>query len=77
MGALAHAPPRPAIPSESPRPKLLVALRRTSRPPVRRIGLGLRSRLVDGCYWVLLASLLHLPPSAVPLVSDVRFSRSA
>ena len=28
-------------------------------------------------YWVLLAWILHLPPSAVPLVSDVRFRRSA
>ena len=28
-------------------------------------------------YWVLLASILHLPPSAVSLVGDVRFRRSA
>jgi hypothetical protein len=27
--------------------------------------------------WALLAWTLHLPPSAVPLVSDVRFRRSA
>ena len=33
--------------------------------------------LVDGVYWALLASMLHLPPSAVPLVSDYRFCRSA
>ena len=25
----------------------------------------------------LLASILHLPPSAVPLASDIRFCRSA
>lgn len=35
------------------------------------------SCLVDGVYRVLLASNLHLPPSAVPLVGDVRFRRSA
>jgi hypothetical protein len=33
--------------------------------------------LVDGVYWVLLAWIVHLPPSAVPLVSGVRFHRSA
>jgi hypothetical protein len=31
----------------------------------------------DGEHRVLLAWTLHLPPSAVPLVSDVRFRRSA
>jgi hypothetical protein len=34
---------------------------------------GAPSCLVDGVYRVLLAWILHLPPSAVPLVSDVRF----
>ena len=38
---------------------------------------GSLSCLVDGVYWALLAWMLHLPPSAVPLVSDVRFRRSA
>jgi hypothetical protein len=33
--------------------------------------------LVDGGYGVLLAWKLHLPPNAVPLVSDIRFCRSA
>ena len=33
--------------------------------------------LVDGAFRTLLAWFLHLPPSAVPLVSDVRFRRSA
>jgi hypothetical protein len=28
-------------------------------------------------YWTVLARNLHLPPSAVSLVSDVRFRRSA
>jgi hypothetical protein len=32
--------------------------------------------LVDGVYWVLLAWTSHLPPSAVPLFSDVCFGRS-
>jgi len=35
------------------------------------------SCLVDGLYWALLAWMMHLPPSAVPLVSDYRFRRSA
>ena len=38
---------------------------------------GPQSCLVDGVSWVLLAWMLHLPPSAVPLVGDVRFRRSA
>ena len=38
---------------------------------------GVGACLVDGVYWVLLALMLHLPPSAVPLVNDVRFCRSA
>jgi hypothetical protein len=33
--------------------------------------------LVDERIGVLLASKLHLPPSAVPLVSDYRFRRPA
>ena len=33
--------------------------------------------VVDGAYRTLLAWTLHLPLSAVPLVSDVRFRRSA
>ena len=39
--------------------------------------LGALSYLADVVYWVLLAWILHLPPSAVSLVSDVRFYRSA
>jgi hypothetical protein len=35
------------------------------------------ARLVDGEYRTLLAWILHLPPSAVLLISDVRFRRSA
>jgi hypothetical protein len=38
---------------------------------------GSLSCLVDGVYWVLLALTFHLPPSAVPLVSDYRFRSSA
>ena len=38
---------------------------------------GSLSCLVDGVHRVLLAWALHLPPSAVPLVSEVRFPRSA
>ena len=38
---------------------------------------GALACLLDGVYWVLLASMLHLPPSAVPLISDVRFGRFA
>jgi hypothetical protein len=34
-------------------------------------------RPVDDVYWVLLASMVHLSPSAVPLVNDVRFRWSA
>ena len=37
---------------------------------------GSLSCLVDGVHRALLAWTLHLPPSAVPLVSDVRFRRS-
>jgi hypothetical protein len=37
----------------------------------------LPSCLVDGVNPALLAYALHLPPSAVPLVSDYRFRRSA
>jgi hypothetical protein len=33
--------------------------------------------LVDEVYRILLAWTLHLPPNAVPLVSDIRFGRSA
>ena len=33
--------------------------------------------VADDVCWVLLASISHLPPSAVPLVSDVRFCWSA
>jgi hypothetical protein len=35
---------------------------------------GALACLLDGVYWVLLASMLHLPPSAVPLIRDVRFA---
>jgi hypothetical protein len=38
---------------------------------------GSLSCLVAGLFRVPLAWMLHLPPSAVPLVSDVRFRRSA
>jgi hypothetical protein len=38
---------------------------------------GSLSCLVDGVNRVLLAWISHLPPSAVPLVSDYRFRRSA
>jgi len=38
---------------------------------------GALSGLVDRAGRTLLAFILHLPPSAVPLVSDVRFRRSA
>jgi hypothetical protein len=45
--------------------------------PLHVTRVGSLSCLADGAYWVLLAWILHLPPSAVPLVSDVRFRRSA
>jgi hypothetical protein len=45
--------------------------------PLHVTRVGSLSCLVDGVYWVLLAWILHLPPSAVSLVGDVRFCRSA
>jgi hypothetical protein len=36
-----------------------------------------RGCLVDEMYWILLAWSLHLPPSAVLLLRDVRFRRPA
>jgi hypothetical protein len=46
------------------------------RPRSRWSWVGALSCVVDGVYWALLAWALHLPLSAVPLVSDVRFCRS-
>ena len=45
--------------------------------PLHMARVGLPYCLMDGAYRILLAWILHLPPSAVPLVSDVRFCRSA
>jgi hypothetical protein len=41
------------------------------------VGVGLSCLMGDGMYRVLLSRILHLPPSAVPLVSYVRLCRSA
>jgi hypothetical protein len=42
-----------------------------------KLSISARSPLVDQANPAVLASIVHLPPSAVRLVSDYRFRRSA